>query len=105
MSSGSYEKSDVNIKRVLLMAVLPALTFMGSILGVHYYFSYVQIQEQDLKSSVVDARWLDRQRQDTERLTSYGVVDAGLGRYAIPIERAMLLIANEASRTQGGRRP
>ena len=99
--SGGYEKKDVDVKKLFLVAVIPALTVLLSILVVHYYFSFTQIQEEEAKSAEVDSRWTEMKALSTEQLSSYGVVDASKQRFRIPVDRAKQIILNDSLRSRG----
>ena len=97
-NSAGYEKRDVNIVMVIGISV-----FLVSLLVVILVFLmdyFVDTKEQmvyevQLQPESVELQDLDA--ADMEELTTYKILDAERGMYRIPIERAMELLAKEAS--------
>ena len=98
-----YERSDVNVVPIVAIAVVCLSTVALSILGLDAYF--VRYREQLLQEAnrVDYTQLIEIRASEKEILTSYGVVDKGKGRYRIPIERAMSIIAEEAFRGSHGK--
>ena len=96
-----YDKSDINVKKLLLWAIVCVVTVVVSIVFVVQYFSIVKediVYTKVLKPESISLRDL-RARED-EILNSYRVLDPVKGVYQIPIERAMELVADEAYRSK-----
>jgi hypothetical protein len=99
-NSAGYEKRDVNIFMVIGLSVFLVIVLAVIVVFLMDYF--VQTKEQmvyeiQLKPESVDLKTL--QEAENEQLTTYKLIDAERGVYRIPIERAMELLAIEASNT------
>jgi len=91
-----YERSDVNIPRVMTIVAVIAvfLVVVFFLLNSYFLASRENIRyEQVLQPGSEELQQL-REREN-EILHSYGVVDSANDQYRIPIERAMKLLAEE----------
>jgi len=97
-NSAGYEKRDVNIVMVIGISV-----FLVSLLVVILVFLmdyFVDTKEQmvyEVQLQPESVELQDLEAADMEELTTYKILDAERGLYRIPIERAMDLLAKEAS--------
>ncbi|GAB4315802.1 MAG: hypothetical protein Kow0074_03570 [Candidatus Zixiibacteriota bacterium] len=92
-----YEKSDVNVGRMLVVAALAIVFTLMVVVFMNELFVFEKeqlVQEMVLSPESKALREL-RAREDRE-LHSYGVIDTANGVYRIPIDRAMKLMADEA---------
>jgi hypothetical protein len=97
-NSAGYEKRDVNIVMVIGLSVLLVALLVIILVFLTDYFVETKeqmIYEVQLQPESVDLKTL--RAAETEELSSYKVLDAGRGVYRIPIDRAMELLATEAS--------
>ena len=100
-SKPGYDKSEINVKKLLLWSVVSVIFVVASIVFVVQYFSIVRediVYTKVLKPESISLRDL-RARED-EVLNSYKVLDPAKGIYQVPIERAMELVADEAYRSK-----
>jgi hypothetical protein len=96
-----YEKRDVNIKVLFLVAAVIVTAIVLSLIGLNEYFFAVKeevVYENVLKPESETLRKL-RAKED-EILGSYQLIDSVQGVYRIPIERAMELVVQEAGRQE-----
>ncbi|MFZ5981701.1 MAG: hypothetical protein ACOYVF_13845 [Candidatus Zixiibacteriota bacterium] len=99
--NGGYEKSDINIAKVIIYGVFGIIFLVAVLIFTWDYFAAVKektVREMVLQPTSVPLREL-RARENGE-LTSYKLLDASKGVYRIPIERAMELMADEAYRAR-----
>jgi len=92
-----YETSDINVKKVILIAVAVVLVVIVAIVALNEYFVSLKeeyVYEMVLRPESVTLR--DLRAAEDEILNSYKLVDSTAGVYRIPIERAMELMAEEA---------
>jgi len=92
-----YEKSDVNVKRILTIVVSIALFLVVAFIVLNGFFIKSRealMYEQVLKPGSKKLQALHE--REAEILYSYGVVDSANNVYRIPIDRAMKLEAEEA---------
>jgi len=99
-NTAGYEKRDVNIVMVIGLSVfLVALLVIILVFLVDYFVDTKEqmIYEAQLQPESVDLKNL--LATENEELTSFKILDAERGVYRIPIDRAMELLAQEASST------
>ena len=99
-----YERSDVKVGPVVLLAVGVILFLVVSIILLNDYF--VIATERNVKEMVLapESKQLRELRaNEMSILNNYGVVDEKRGYYRIPIDRAMDLMVSESFRDQAGR--
>ena len=101
--SAGYEKRDVNVTKITLFSLATIAVLIVVVVFVVDYFNVTveEITEQVVLSPrSVELREL-RTRED-EELGRYSRLEGDSGRYQIPIERAMQLLAEEAYDRSGG---
>ncbi|MFC1729468.1 hypothetical protein ACFL6I_03935 [candidate division KSB1 bacterium] len=101
-----YEKEDVDLKKILIVAGSVILILVVMLIGLYDYFlstKEAMIYEYLLKPE--SAKLRDLRAREEEVLHSYKRLDPEGDLYQIPIERAMELIAEEAfqERQRSGR--
>lgn len=94
-----YEKRDINVLKVIgaALAVLVILITLVVLLGDFFMAEKEKVvYEQTLKpeSSLLH----ELRAKENETLSTYKLLDSTAGTYQIPIERAMQLVVDEASR-------
>ncbi|MEZ4704913.1 MAG: hypothetical protein R3A11_06980 [Bdellovibrionota bacterium] len=97
MSQNGYEKRDVNVMKVMLVAIGPALFIVLSLIGLDQFFtisSQKLYYQKVLKPEATD--YVELRNQEAKQLENYDVLDTTKGIYQIPIERAKQLLVNEA---------
>lgn len=97
-NSAGYEKRDVNIFMVIGLSVSLVVVLVVILVFLMDYFIDTKEQmvyEAQLQPESVDLNTLIS--ADKEILTNYRILDADRGIYQIPIDRAMELLAKEAS--------
>ncbi len=97
MSDVSYEKQDVNMKKVFGYTFVVLFVMVVFVVIVHEF--YLNQMDQAVAEQVSDTPPVDYESlvaDETEVLASYKVIDPDKGVYRIPVERAMELIAAES---------
>lgn len=97
-NNAGYEKRDVNIVMVIGLSVfLVALLVIILVFLMDYFVETKEqmVYEAQLQPESVDLKQLET--AEKKELTTYKVLDADRGVYRIPIERAMEILAKEAS--------
>ena len=105
-SGNGYEEQDVNPNKLILYGVISVIVVVVVVVFVIDYFSATKeemISEMVLEPESVALREL--RAREAEELGSYKLLDPAEGRYRIPIERAMELVADEAYRTRSQEQP
>lgn len=95
--NNGYEKSDLNVKKVILFFALGVVLMVVIIIFLLDYFHTVKddiVYEAVLQPQSITLR--DLRARETEELTSYKLLDEEKGIYRIPLERAKKLLADEA---------
>ena len=103
--STGYEKRDVNVTKIALFSLLTIVLLIIVVVFVVDYFNVVTeeiTEEVVLSPQSVELREL--RTREAEELGSYRLLDADSGRYRIPIDRAMQLLAEEAYARAGSAR-
>ena len=99
--TGGYEKKDVSVKIVVIVAVLSMLLLTVFIFLLDDYFVYTSQQELYARElSVPSQQLLQLHQQEAKALNSYKLLDAKNGIYQIPIGQAMQQIVKEYSKLQ-----
>ena len=101
---GGYEKTDVSIRSIILIAVAVIVAVILSLVVLNEYFLSVKeqiVEDMVLKPESVMLR--DLRATEDEVLNSYKLLDSAGGVYRIPIDRAMELMAEEAFQISSGR--
>ena len=91
-----YEKRDAVVWRIAVVGVASVVIVALLVVAAKELFVSMReeiVYEAALKPESPQLREL--RARETERLTTYGVVDSAQGIYRIPIERAMELAARE----------
>jgi len=97
-NNAGYEKRDVNILMVVGLSVLSVVLLIVILVFLIDFFvdsKEQMIYEAQLQPESVDLKSLLASEQ--EELNSFKILDANLGVYRIPIDRAMELLVQEAS--------
>jgi hypothetical protein len=103
--SSGYETRDVNVTKIALYSLLTIVFLVVIVVFVVDYFNVVTeevTEEVVLSPQSVELRELHT--REAEELGSYKLLDADSGRYRIPIEHALQLVAEEAYARSGGAR-
>ena len=93
-----YEKKDVNAKMIIGVGLSSVLILIIIFVVLRDYFTVMEteaVYQAQLKPESVTLNEL--RAEDEKILTTYKLIDAEKGVYRIPIERAMHLLAEEAS--------
>ena len=101
--SSGYETRDVNVTKIALYSLLTIAFLLVVVVFVVDYFNVVTeevIEEVVLSPQSVELREL--RTREAEELGSYKLLDADSGRYRIPIERALQLVAEDAFAARSG---
>ena len=96
--STGYERQDVNPKVLLILGFVLSVSFIILLVFLNDFFvveKEKEVYEMVLKPESEKLRKLHA--HENEVLGSYAVLDRKKGIYQIPIERAMELVAREAS--------
>jgi hypothetical protein len=94
-----YEDRDVNVKKILLWGIGGVVLIVIILAVLPEYFLFVK--EDYYFKAVEEPRskeLLELRKRETEELNSYKLLDKEKGIYQIPIERAMELTIEEASK-------
>jgi hypothetical protein len=92
-----YEKKDASVAWIATIALLIVAVIAAFAIGLNEYFliskeSLIYDQQLSTRNKVLR----DLRATEEEALNSYKVLNADSGRYQIPIDRAMKLMADEA---------
>lgn len=94
LHSGGYEKKDVNIPLIVIIAVISIFILVILIVLLNDFFI---IQKEDIVYKTVlsqtSQELIELRKVEFERLNQYKIIDAQKGIYQIPIDRAMQLIS------------
>lgn len=96
--AGGYEKSDVNLKKVVIIGISITLFLVVAFIFLNEYFIYEReaiVQEQVLSQPSVKLE--DLRAVEDSLLTSYELIDTTKQIYRIPIDRAIELMAAESA--------
>lgn len=96
-SEPGYEKRDLNVRLIVLVALIALILLAASVYVVDEFF---QISKEEQVEKVVlqpvSAQLRELRSHEDEVLSAYKVIDAANGIYQIPIDRAMEILANRA---------
>ncbi|MCB0272629.1 MAG: hypothetical protein KDD46_06425 [Bdellovibrionales bacterium] len=96
VSPTGYEKSDVNVKKVVVATVLPAIAIILCLIGLDQYMTIANEKTYyDHVLGVEDSTYKELVQKETETLNNYKVIDKQKGIVRLPIQRAMQLIVQE----------
>lgn len=101
--SSGYEKRDVNVRNLVLIAVTCVVVVVAAMFWVWTYF--VRVTDETVYQMVLRPGSLTLQElraREDEALNKYRIIDLGKGIYQIPIDSAMAIVAREASRSPAG---
>lgn len=91
-----YEKSDVNVKKVVIATVLPAVIIVACMIGLDQYMTFTKEDLYfDQVLNVEDKMYKELVQKETQALNNYKMLDKNKGVVRIPIARAMQLIVQE----------
>jgi hypothetical protein len=93
---------DPHIAPTVYVVAVLVVVFIGSVFALEGYFGRVSREERQTK--VVDRPWKELEQVRTQQqalIERYAWVDRKEGIVAIPVERAMDLVAAELERTDG----
>ena len=96
-SDVDYERSDSNLRQIVVVGILSVIVLGASFFAVDDYFSLGR--EEVMQETSLSVLWPGLRAihiSEAEALTKYKLLNADSGRYQIPIERAMKLLADEA---------
>lgn len=102
-SNSGYEERDVNITKVILYGVGGILFLAVMIIFLVDFF--IGARESIIRQSALNpiSSELSKLRQrENAKLNSYGIEDSIVGRYHIPIEKAMELVAEDYRLSESG---
>ncbi|MCB0327631.1 MAG: hypothetical protein KDD52_08440 [Bdellovibrionales bacterium] len=92
-----YEKSDVNVGKVILFALGPAIFIVVALIGLDQFFLWSSQDAYYQKVLFPQSQdYVELSQSQQKQLDSYGVIDESKGRYQIPIDRAKQLLVNQA---------
>lgn len=95
--AGGYEKTDIDIKKIVISAVVLIVFLVVSIILVEEYFIYKK--EQMYREMVLEPenpQLVELRAREDRVLSSYGLADSAAGEYHIPIDSAMKQVAATA---------
>lgn len=91
-----YERRDVNLLIITVLAVTCVLLVVGFAIGLNDYFLFTKDRIYfDQVASQRSPEVVELEKEQQRLLTSFGVVDEEQGIYRIPIDRAMDLLVEE----------
>ncbi len=90
----SYEKSDVNVKVMSIVAVLLVLLIASFVILLNDYFVY-NVEKVELREELPNPELVKIQQAEEAELSGYGIVDKEKGIYKIPIDQAMKVVISE----------
>lgn len=103
MSQPGYEKRDTNVTKLILIAIASVVFVTVSIVVLNEIFlAEKEMLLQEVVLSVESKELIKLHEREADELTSYKAIDSVPGRYRIPIERAMELIAQESNSGKPG---
>lgn len=96
-AADGYEKKDASVAWIASITVLIVAVITVFAIGLNEYFLIAREKLVfDSVLSLPSSALRDLRAAETQALTTYKVLNADSGRYQIPIERAMKLMADEA---------
>ncbi len=93
-SAVSYEKNDVNVKVMGIIAVLLVVLIAGFVILLDDYFVY-NVEKVEVREERPNPELISIRQQADEQLSGYGIVDKEKGLYKIPIDQAMKVVISE----------
>ena len=95
--AGSYEKTDIEPKKILIYAAVLIVLLIISLIFIDDYFIYKK--EQMYREMVLEPenpKLLNLRAKEDRILNSYGLADSATAEYHMPIDSAMKQAAAEA---------
>lgn len=95
--ASGYEKTDIDIKMIVIFAALLIAFLVVSIILLDDYFIYKK--EQMYREMVLEPenpQLVELRAKENRVLSSYGLADSAAGEYHIPIDSAMKQVAATA---------
>ena len=103
-SETGYEKKDVNLRQIILGAVvIIGVIVVILVLLTRYFVIVKEAQVYDAVLKPESAALRELRAREAEVLNSYKLLDSANGVYQIPISRAMELTADEAFQSREGK--
>jgi len=97
--TNGYEKRDINVKAIVVVAILSVLLLVAFVVLLDDYFVYTSQKELYTRElSVPSKDLLQLNKKENEELHSYKLLDQQKGIYQIPIDRAMQLVISRYSK-------
>ena len=97
--ASGYEKTDIDIKMIVIFAALLIAFLVVSIILLDDYFIYKKEQMyQEMVLEPENPQLVELRAKENRVLSSYGLADSAAGEYHIPIDSAM----KEVAATAGG---
>ena len=94
-----YEKTDIDIKMIVISAVLLIAFLVVSLILLEEYFIYKKEQMyQEMVLEPENPQLVELRAKENRVLSSYGLADSAAGEYHVPIDSAM----KEVAATAGG---
>lgn len=103
-SAGGYEKSDVKARNLFLASIIVIALIVVILVAMNEIF--ISSREKVVHEVVLSkksAELRELRAREAEILGNYELLDPQTGRYRIPIERAMEVMAEEAFRENSSR--
>jgi len=92
-----YEKTDIDIKMIVISAVLLIAFLVVSLILLEEYFIYKKEQMyQEMVLEPENPQLVELRAKENRVLSSYGLADSAAGEYHIPIDSAMKQVAATA---------
>ena len=92
-----YEKTDIDIKMIVIYAVLLIAFLIVSLILLEEYFIYKKEQMyQEMVLEPENPQLVELRAKENRVLSSYGLADSAAGEYHIPIDSAMKQVAATA---------
>ncbi|HHM02816.1 MAG TPA: hypothetical protein ENJ15_07355 [Caldithrix abyssi] len=93
-SAVSYEKNDVNVKVMGIIAFLLVVLIAGFVILLDDYFVY-NVEKVEVREERPNPELISIRQQADEQLSGYGIVDKEKGLYKIPIDQAIKVVISE----------
>ncbi len=97
IQSVGYERQDVNVKAIIVSAIICIFILVASLLCLDSYFVYYRELLIKQSTSVEPIALHDLHERDNKILNRYGIIDKSNGIYHIPIDNAFDHIIRERS--------
>ncbi len=94
--SAGYELHDVSIPAIALFTIFCLTAIVISVFALDGYFVYSRERLLHNANIYAYTDLIELRANDYEKLSNYAIIDKKKRIYSIPIDRAMILLANEA---------